>query len=176
MRTARFWVLFPSYRKKMRITKHIWTTIKRPVIWAGLFLVFSILALAPPISKAQWKPMFVKSDVNGNSNGGFFADVYFIDLQGPPLIGFAITTDTFYRTTDGGGTWNVIPGVVGEVYDYTFKDSLTGWSAALPPYITTNGGATWFELSGGGSASVSGIFYDSLSDGLFLSGDNIVSW
>src|SRR5579863_9167497 len=58
--------------------------------------------------------------------------VYFIDLPGPPRIGFVGDSGNVFRTTDGGATWlaaqvnpadSIIPS------DFTFENSDTGWFA-----------------------------------------------
>lgn len=76
--------------------------------------------------------------------------VQFLDLPGPPRIGFVGADSMVYRTTDGGETWR--PTVASDYHfnatDFAFKDSLTGWFSnwtytGPPFYKTTDGGLTW---------------------------------
>jgi photosystem II stability/assembly factor-like uncharacterized protein len=85
--------------------------------------------------------------------------VHFLDLGGPPRIGFIGCSEAVYRTTDGGNTW--APCTVNApqftASDFSFKDSLTGWfsnytystSRQLAMcYKTTDGGLTWDPIYG----------------------------
>ena len=129
----------------------------------------------PRVSEAQWK--MVLNDSLAPSSFGY-ATIYFIDLPGSPRIGFVSTDGPAYKTIDGGFTWHVTSGIDKDVWGWTFKDSLTGWTATQPVYKTTDGGETWFPQPipplGGGP---DGIYFDSVSDGLFLSASpELVSW
>ena len=159
---------------------------------AGMVLFFLFLVgeqLIPCSSMAQWKKL-----------ADFGAQViYFINLPGPPRIGFAISGDYdgLHKTTDGGQTWHQISLPIDIdtntfFNDITFKDSLTGWMAVSgsPPSIggdggcvkTTDGGETWSPiLSGTENSDALQIYYNKKSGGLFLStygalNHNIVSW
>jgi len=108
--------------------------------------------------------------------------VYFLDLPGPPRIGFVGTTAAVYKTIDGGLSFT-------KVYDFghysmfgitdiCFKDSLVGWFtlydgsgsiADTACYRTTDGGSTWrpIEIRGcinGGNA----LSYNKLKGYLLL--------
>ena len=151
-------------------------------MWVGLFFViFAVVILSPRISEAQWKnvlEMPPTPQINDTLAGAeFFFSIYFLDLPGPPRIGFVGAPDRIYKTSDGGETWRIV-GWTGEYsdgipLDFAFKDSMTGWAVTNPCYKTTDGGNTWFPLSTGGGR---GIYYDSTSDGLFPSEDSVVSW
>ncbi len=163
----------------MNISKHFRITITRLAYLASLVISFFFF---PGISDAQWKMVLNNSLANTGAIG--FPTVYFLDLPGPPRIGFVATDDTTYKTTDGGFTWYPIQGFNQVAWGFTFKDSLTGWAATNPVVKTTDGGETWFplvfpSLAGGPN----GIYYDSVSGGLFLDalpnesvGNELVSW
>ncbi len=69
--------------------------------------------------------------------------VYFLDEVGHTEIGFASFWSRTFRTSDGGNTWQELPGI-DLLVDMTFKDSLTGWTAS--GLKTTNGGLTWANM------------------------------
>jgi photosystem II stability/assembly factor-like uncharacterized protein len=168
----------------MKSSHHSSLAITRPVVTAGVVIaVFSIFALHPRSLDAQWKAVLHSVPSDGITTfGGDFATIYFLDLPGPPRIGFVCTTDKVYKTTDGGFSWHSVSGIHGSVAGWTFKDSLTGWSATNPCYKTTDGGETWFPLNDKGFGAI-GIYYDSTTGGLFFASlynqDNdfeLVSW
>lgn len=85
--------------------------------------------------------------------------VHFLELGGPPRIGFVGCGEAVYRTTDGGDTWArcTVTAPNFTAMDFTFKDSLTGWfsnygSNLSKPlamcYKTTDGGLTWNPIYG----------------------------
>ena len=148
-------------------------------------LIFGLNFLVPQFSQAQLKNL-------GSFPGYDIPVVYFIDLPGPPRIGFACsgTPDSsfpalgypytgLFKTTDGGSTWKPIPLLpsigLGLIYDIVFKDSLTGWiSASSNPFQggcikTTDGGDTWSSTLNGSQSIGMAIYYNEKSDGLFLS-------
>ena len=58
------------------------------------------------------------------------------------------------------------------LWDIAFKDSLTGWFASnFGCYKTTDGGNNWFLVTQGnnGGGRIMGLYFDSNTDGLFLS-------
>lgn len=86
--------------------------------------------------------------------------IYFLDLPGPPRIGFIGTQNgSVWRTSDGGMNWSpIVPITLGQpTVAFAFKDSLTGWYCTKAEYIdpltgitkptfvfkTTDGGFTW---------------------------------
>ena len=120
----------------------------------------------------QWrllKTFPLPDSVRGPNNDAIITSICFLNLLGPPRIGFVglsttaplDTTDheggEVWKTIDGGRTWRQV-GPISErsffgrgVYDFAFKDSLTGWLAASNPdggcLKTTDGGNTWQHLS-----------------------------
>ena len=121
-------------------------------------------------AKAQWKPLL--------RLGGEINSIYFLDLPGPPRVGFVGIVNLIFKTTDGGQTWREIDlprWEVDGIVDFTFKDSLTGWLAASgiggPDrsgcYKTTDGGNSW-TFCKGSESDATGIYYDKKTDGLFL--------
>jgi len=63
----------------------------------------------------------------------------------------------FFKTTDGGQTWQPETPPAGTIQQFTFLDDVHGWvimqvARAVVVYQTTNGGATWTRLQKGGSA------------------------
>ncbi|MDP4200621.1 MAG: T9SS type A sorting domain-containing protein [Bacteroidota bacterium] len=102
-----------------------------------------------------------------------YAYTYFLDLSGPPRIGFTGADGRILKTTDGGETWKVVTSPIGIAYDFTFKDSMTGWCAfegqSSGCYKTSDGGESWFDTPLNG-VDPGSIYYDSTSDGLFYGG------
>ncbi len=136
------------------------------------FLFFSFFIINSN-TQAQWKLL--------KASPGNFEVIYFLDLPGPSRIGFLGGFDSLFKTTDGGSTWKPIIfddpnagyGGVTRYNDITFKDSITGWVATdFGGFKTTDGGETWFLVTindSGSGGTVWGIYYDKVSDGLFLS-------
>jgi len=151
--------------------------IVRSSLWLGLI----IYAFLPARSYGQWKVLLQPND---SAAWIYSNSVYFLDLPGPPRIGFASGGDTtnlrisggrgvIFKTTNGGYTWRKIPlASVEPASDFVFKDSMTGWfaggDAGEGVYKTTDGGDSWFFLPGSLSSAV-GIYYDKQTDGLFVS-------
>jgi photosystem II stability/assembly factor-like uncharacterized protein len=131
-------------------------------------------------ASAQWEKI---ANFKGLNEQDTFVEevtcVYFLDLPGPPRVGFAGTSSDLFKTTDGGKSWIHVWGdssFGGDGYYVTgicFKDSLTGWFSMFgytdPCYRTTDGGNTWTELSvpypNYGAISA---YYDSGINRLFL--------
>lgn len=126
-------------------------------------LTIAVLMLLPICGRAQWRLL---NDFDKRLNvdirvGVSLGSIYFLDLPGPPRIGFAglyedgIDSNQVWKTTDGGWTWYPVraayptyPPFVGlRVYDFTFKDSSTGWLANYWAEggvdMTTDAGETW---------------------------------
>ncbi len=109
--------------------------------------------------------------------------VYFLDLSGPPRIGFTGTESELYKTTDGGISWTKVWGngcydLFG-ITDICFKDSLNGWFSIFDGsgtigdtacYRTTDGGNTWkpIEIPNSTFGSLN-VYYHSVEGRLFLS-------
>lgn len=114
--------------------------------------------------------------------------IYFLDLPGPPRIGFVGDSGNVLRTTDGGATWttvlsddSILPA------DFTFRNADTGWLANFrnngsssytgtgsPIYKTTDGGLTWVPLEVPTSLPTS-IYFNRLNGLLLVSGWNGLS-
>ncbi|MDP4242271.1 MAG: hypothetical protein Q8921_05995 [Bacteroidota bacterium] len=101
--------------------------------------------------------------------------IQFLDMPGPPRIGFVGADSMVYRTTNGGETW--LPTVASDygfdASDFAFKDSLTGWfsnwsSTGAPYFKTTDGGVTWSAQTAP-TAYCSSICYRPKQNLLFLS-------
>lgn len=63
----------------------------------------------------------------------------------------------FFKTTDGGQTWQPVNAPAGIIRQFTFLDALHGWvitenARAAVVYQTTDGGAHWTNMQRGGSA------------------------
>ncbi len=154
---------------------------KSPVLFCsfviGFMVLFNLLAYRV---NAQWRELLHSSihvDKDGTGDyGGYFTTICFLDSVGAPDIGFVGSIGCVFRTSDGGFNWNEIDFPALDetlIYDFTFKDSLTGWFVDGPGdgsacYRTTDGGITWLPLDSV-TGDVTGIYYDIQTDGLFLS-------
>ncbi|GEM_PF-2961237 len=99
-------------------------------------LCFAIITCAPflPLHSqvGEWKLL--------SSFNQPVVNPYFIDLPGPPRIGFV---SGGYRTTDGGLTWSST-NEPSFPYDFAFADSLHGWALASDGVmVTSDGGLNW---------------------------------
>ncbi len=147
-------------------------------------IFFLLLIFLSTSLEAQWKKIAdFPYDDGGLALEEAVQVVYFIDLPGPPRIGFVGTDASVYKTTDGGNSFNRV-WYLGGHYDYyvtdiCFKDTLNGWftifngygtSADTVGYKTTDGGNSWkpMEISSSiwGSAAV---YYNRLNDEVYLS-------
>src|ERR1035441_3956690 len=87
-----------------------------------ILLLLSIFTLNTYNSRsyAQWRPL-----ITSNFQ---FTSIYFLDLPGPPRIGFAGGggDSNFFKTTDGGYSWVrvIVPPLAFIVTDMEFKESL----------------------------------------------------
>ena len=141
------------------------------------FLLFWML-FCPSSATGQWKKLL--------SDYTQFRVIYFIDLPGPPRIGFAAGTNYpghLFKTTDGGITWKsvLLPASDYTITDITFKDSTTGWLSIFGDpigascYMTTDAGDSWFPLAGSARTFGSGLFYNQKKNLLLLSSWSIPS-
>ena len=145
-------------------------------------LVILSITIASPTG-AQWRKI---ADFRGHDDDPtnmvheIITCVYFLDLPGPPRIGFAGTETELYKTTDGGVTWRSVwdSGWSWDNYyvtDICFKDSLTGWFTVFGGqdacYRTIDGGAHWTPLVLPEGNGYGGWFvnYSAASNRLFLS-------
>jgi len=112
--------------------------------------------------------------------GKAVVSVYFIDLPGPPRIGFVSTVGSddvgdVWRTTDGGISWSKshlsLPTEI--IYQFTFKDTSVGWFSSWFGYVykTIDGGLTWTRVSLP-PASFNAIHYHAATKLLFVTGEN----
>jgi hypothetical protein len=138
----------------------------------GICFILAVPLIGLPCSlEAQWKSVLTFPPENPQ-----FRCIYFLDLPGPPRIGFAGIWDQLFKTTDGGNTWSNVSTPwfdsvgTGVFLDITFKDSLTGWLTTDGSiggcFKTTDGGNTWDLLPTVFWAGA--VHYDSESDGLFV--------
>ncbi|MEO6941161.1 MAG: T9SS type A sorting domain-containing protein [Candidatus Kapaibacterium sp.] len=158
-----------------------------------LLFTLVLFAFIPLKGVGQWRVLHTFHSPDSINNGFSnlrISSLYFLDLPGPPRIGFiglttSSVTDTtpnsggeVWKTTDGGLTWGQI-GPINDrtffakgVFDFAFKDTLTGWLAAMGTggacYKTTDGGATWARLPGTDGECYS-IYYHEATRILFLS-------
>ncbi len=115
----------------------------------------------------------------------------FLDLPGPPRIGFLALTRwvayndsegffdvQIWKTTDGGFTWNMNatitnpPSPIGESCEFAFKDSLTGWFSCTDQerfYKTTDGGVSWDTLKLPVEGHTWALYYHHQTNRLFIS-------
>jgi hypothetical protein len=152
-------------------------------------LAFAFLfSLSSECCHAQWKLLV--------SRRNWFRTVYFLDLSGPPRIGFAGGSGgLIMKTTDGGTTWKDIYLPLPDVFypsDFYFKDSLNGWLSTAGDatrksgcYQTSDGGETWSFIEGSASDS-RGMYCNEKNNTIFLANwnprfglqsfDNGLSW
>jgi photosystem II stability/assembly factor-like uncharacterized protein len=147
-------------------------------------IIFLLIIFLSTSLEAQWKKIAdFPYDDGGLSLEEAVQVVYFIDLPGPPKIGFIGTTAAVYKTTDGGNSFNRV-WYLGGHYDYhvtdiCFKDTLTGWftifdgggaSADTVGYKTTDGGNSWKPMKVPSSIWGSmAVYYNKLKNQLYLS-------
>ena len=142
-------------------------------------IVLTLLLIAWANSaNSQWKKIgdFIGTD-GTVSVGEYITCIYFLDLPGPPRIGFVGTESELHKTTDGGKTWHSVwdSGWTFSGYyvtDICFKDSLTGWFTTfggVACYRTTDGGKTWSPLlSLDSNYGADAVYYCAATNRLFL--------
>ncbi len=131
---------------------------------------FSVLFLSH-LASAQWKEIG-----NFGLQDEYITRVYFLDLPGPPRIGFVGTGTNLYKTSDGGSSWRAVWGKgIHSLYyvtDIFFKDSLTGWITVFGDtdacYRTLDGGNSWKEIYSANDGGFA-VYYSPSSNRLFLS-------
>ncbi len=161
----------------------------QPLNAAGIFRTSVLLAIGliageilfSQSASAQWKMLFQSDTTTGWNNE--FDVIYFLNLPGPPRIGFAGSFGRIQKTTNSGLTWESLKfPFMDQIVDITFKDSATGWFInSFEVYKTTDCGKTWSMLPALSSFDfgiTGGIYYDTLTKGLFLTAENgnLVSW
>ena len=114
-------------------------------------IIFLLLLLASSAS-SQWHKVWTFYDTT-YAFAEPVTNIYFIDLPGPPRIGFVGAGSHLYKTTNGGQIWkqcwvnpiNEAPDA--EFADIYFKDSINGWftfnSSNGQVWRTTDGGFSW---------------------------------
>jgi photosystem II stability/assembly factor-like uncharacterized protein len=134
-------------------------------------MLLSTLAIAQRAS-AQWTKL--------NDFPAQVRVVHFLDLAGPPRIGFVgLYNGQVWRTLDGGISWSRSKldstlSATATISNFTFKDSLVGWLSmkntvaqnATRCFKTTDGGYTWMPLSPQGD--MTSIYYNRTTGRLFL--------
>ncbi len=146
-----------------------------------ILVTIALLLLSHSLN-AQWRKIAEFQVPVGLENivGEYITSIYFLDLPGPPRIGFVGTEPDLWKTTNGGTTWLNVGGGTQHntsfeyyVTDICFKDSLTGWFSMFGGtdacYRTTDGGNSWTQLrvpdSNYGAVS---IYYNPNTNRLFL--------
>jgi photosystem II stability/assembly factor-like uncharacterized protein len=135
-------------------------------------ILILVMILLSNQANAQWKQI-------ADFNDEYITCVYFLDLQGPPRIGFVGTGTTLNKTTDGGSSWTEVWSkgnyALYYVTDICFKDSLTGWFSIAGDsdacYRTTDGGNHWNEIYGSPYGAL-GVDFNAQYNRLFLSLNN----
>ena len=110
--------------------------------------------------------------------------IYFLDIPGPPSIGFCGTEEPLqlWKTTDGGWNWHQLAltnsNYLAAVNAFAFKDSLTGWlsggggaTGINGCFKTTDAGETWNPLPGTDQDCYN-VYYHHATDRLFFSRAN----
>ena len=134
---------------------------------------FLLVLLTAPFLGARGQLLEKQWQSLGTFPGGV-ACVSFIDLPGPPRIGFVGDSGNVFRTTDGGATWRatvIAPGDSVLPSDFTFANADTGWfsnffGGGLQLYETTDAGLTWRGLAAPAPHPTS--VYFNRSNGLLL--------
>src|SRR5581483_1045546 len=144
-------------------------------------IIIPLLLLIASIESAdsQWKKIYTFHDRYGVPE--HISSIYFLDLPGPPKIGFVGTVSELWKTTDGGQSWNVVwpqpPSASVFVADICFKDSLTGWFAYdgffQGIYRTNDGGENWYLLPNSTwHSGVDGLYFNKTNQRLIASGSD----
>jgi hypothetical protein len=155
-------------------------------------IIFALIFLTNIPCIAQWTKLgeWPKSSIYAT---------HFLDYVGKPEVGF-ISLGQFpnigliLRTTDAGKTWKQVALSDHILTNFTFKDSLVGWTGGSGAwsasrgcygviYVTSDGGENWKLVD---SSCIADIHYDKYSnrvytagdaqDGLTTSTDDGVSW
>jgi photosystem II stability/assembly factor-like uncharacterized protein len=152
------------------------------------YILITVLLLSSYSAAAQWRKVadFIGTDGRTFTGAEPVTCVYFLDLPGPPRIGFVGTQSELDKTTDGGQSWHAVwdSGRTYALYsisDICFKDTLTGWFSITgylneECYRTTDGGETWTKLTVPGIDQFGGqsVFYSNATGRLFLSCDTVI--
>src|SRR5437762_3045440 len=144
---------------------------------AGLARILTMTAflcagtIVPSDSHGQWKRLlYYTAPYQGTGFGGYYAGIYFLDLPGPPQIGFVgdAAKGRVLKTTDGGQSWYAVKTPASTVCPafFAFKDSLNGWFADDQfGGQTTDAGETWDSLP---IEEPIDCYYNKQSRGLFI--------
>jgi photosystem II stability/assembly factor-like uncharacterized protein len=112
----------------------------------------------------------------GTRNGNFSTlyDVDFVDAS----FGWACGGGVVMKTIDGGKTWtpqSVPTASFENLLSIDFVDRNRGWTVGVDGIIlgTTNGGASWTKLTSGTTAFLTGVSFQSTTEG-WAAGGNVV--
>ncbi len=136
-----------------------------------LLFISCIIVSFSSTSFGQWKKVFSRP-------GQPIYTVYFLDLPGPPRIGFVANFNELWRTNDGGTTWSIVTTNFELISDFSFKDSLTGWFSFRTGGVakTIDGGLTWNNISHPNMLSGEAVYYSQTTKRLFLAGWKAGLW
>ncbi len=154
-----------------------------------VFIFLASIGLTSEVG-AQWRKIadFIGTDHDLFRGSEPVTCVYFLDLPGPPRIGFVGTESELHKTTDGGRSWKSVWGNGGSYdryypSDIFFKDSMVGWFTVYNQaqstddacYRTTDGGEHWVKLMGPGfQRAATSVFYCAPTNRLLLSNDTAI--
>ncbi|MEP7235830.1 MAG: hypothetical protein ABI778_11105, partial [Ignavibacteriota bacterium] len=132
------------------------------------------MSVLPENLSAQWKRIFDAYQTSGNSFG--ISVVSFKEFDSIPLEGFVsasrgggggLRTDKFWRTIDGGITWQQLSDPLSHTGRYadpdcfTFKDKMEGWFNEFggDVFRTIDGGMTWNLILSNNFGKVGSLLY-----------------
>ena len=114
-----------------------------------------------------WHTSNAAVNFNIASTGKYFLKLQFISS----LVGYGITSDAAYKSTDGGVTWSALslPNSIGKTLYFISENVgfITGNEAI---YKTSDGGTTWSTVSTEG-VSFTDLYFNSSSTGLATAHD-----
>lgn len=94
---------------------------------------------------ASIKPRWKKT-LSGSGYGTFY-DIHFSDDNNGILVGDLPYGTGYYKTTDGGKTWNTVSNSRSDLYQLSFADNYTGIVVVTNnwAYFTNDGGASFYQ-------------------------------